>query len=257
MPQSVIHFTVLAFVLGGMAAGALATLSIHLPTFHVYVLPSLIPFCVRLATEGGNANLAMAAMFLMYIVAIVAVAPQTHAAIAQTFPLRFENPDLLLCLEQRVRDRTRRHASVVDFSQRALSGLETDKLLQEAVSIAAQSLPATCAAVMELLPDGDVLAVRAMAGWKGDVLLRAEVSAKPETVSGHALLTGEPTVGHHPRMGTWFELPPELRERGIASIIAVPIWRERGYYGTLEAWSTHPWRPLHNPEVCDSFEEKG
>ncbi len=240
MPQSVIHFTVLAFVLGGMAAGALATLSIHLPTFHAYVFPSLLPFCVRLAVEGGTANLAMAAMFLMYIVAIVAVAPQTRDAIAQTFALRFENRALLLGLEHRVRDRTRRHASVVDFSQRALSGLETDKLLQEAALIVAEGLPATCAAVMELLPGRDMLAVRSTAGWKGDVFTPATVSAKSGTVSGYALLTGEPTVSHDPRADTRFEIPPELRERGIVSMIVVPIWGERTYYGTLEAWSTEP-----------------
>jgi diguanylate cyclase (GGDEF)-like protein len=240
LPDSPIHFTVLAFVLGGMAAGALAILSVHLPTFHAYVLPSLLPFCARLTFEGETASLAMAAMFLMYIVAVVVVAPKTHAALAQTFALRLENRALLQGLERRVRDRTRRQASVVDFSQRALSGLETDTLLREAACIVAAGLPATCAAVMELLPDSDLLAVRATAGWKDDVILQANVPAGPESLSGYTLRTGEPTVCHDPLNETRFEIPRVLRERGVRSIIVVPIWGDRAYYGTLEAWNTEP-----------------
>jgi diguanylate cyclase (GGDEF)-like protein len=240
LPDSPIHFTVLAFVLGGMAAGALATLSVHLPTFHAYVLPSLLPFCVRLAVEGGTDSLAMAAMFLMYIVAIIVVAPRTHAALAQTFALRLENRALLHGLERRVHDRTRRHASVVDFSQRALSGLETARLLREAASIVAEGLPATCAVVMELLPDSDLLAVRATAGWTDDVVIQANVSAGRRSLCGYALRTGEPAVCHDPGIETRFEIPFVLRERGVVNIIAVPIWGERAHYGTLVAWNTEP-----------------
>jgi diguanylate cyclase (GGDEF)-like protein len=240
VPHSTLHMTTIAFVLGGMAAGALATLTAHLPAFHAYVLLSLAPFCVRLAIEGGNEHLAMAAMCLMYIIALLVVGSHTHAALVQSFALRFENHALLRSLEQRVQNRTRRHATVVDFSQRALSGLDTDSLLREAVSIVADGLPAECAALIEYLPASDVLVVRALAGWQDDVLARARWPTDPESAPGYALRTGEPAVSHDLRLEKRFEVPSVLRDRGVASTIAVPIWGEQSSFGVLEAWSTEP-----------------
>jgi diguanylate cyclase (GGDEF)-like protein len=241
VPESVIHSIVTAFVLGGMAAGALAILSAHLPTFRVFVLLPLVPFCVRLAAEGGAEHLAMAAMCLIYIIVLLVIDAQTQSTLAQSFALRFENSALLRSVEQRVQDRTRHHATVVDFSHRALSGLDTDSLLREAASIVADGLPAQCAVVMEWLPANNVLAVRATAGWQDDGVTHAQLPANFEWPSGYALRTGEPTVSHDLRMEKRFEIPPLLRERGVVSTIAVAIWGDRSPFGVLEAWSTELW----------------
>src|SRR5688572_14783620 len=134
VPGSPLHLAMLVFVLGGMAAGALTTLSAYPRALNGYLLLSLTPFCVRLATEGGVDGLVMAGMAGLFIVSLLVIGHQTHKVIAQTFALRFENDRLIRSLEQRVDDRTRRHAAVVELSQRALSGLDTDSLLREAAS---------------------------------------------------------------------------------------------------------------------------
>jgi diguanylate cyclase (GGDEF)-like protein len=241
VPYSAIHSILMAFVLGGMAAGALAILSAHPPTFRAYVLLSLVPFCVRLAAEGGAEHLAMAAMCLIYIIVLLVIGVQTQSALAQSFALRFENRALLRSLEQRVQDRTRRHATVVDFSHRALSGLDADSLLREAAAIVADGLPAQCAVVMEWLPASNVLAVRAAAGWQDGGVTHARLPANFGWPSGYALRTGEPTVSHDLRTEKRFEIPPLLRERGVVSTIAVAIWGDQSPFGVLEAWSTESW----------------
>ena len=240
LPHSTVHATIIAFVLGGMAAGALATLTAHLPTFHAYVLLSLVPYCLRLAAEGDGAHVAMAMMFLMYIIALLIVGPQTHAALVQSFALRFENTALLRSLEQRVQDRTRRHATVVDFSQRALSGLETDSLLREAVAIVADGLPADCVTLLEYLPANGSFAMRARAGWQDDLVTPALWQTGPQSASAYVLRTGEPAVSNDLRLERRFQVPSALHERGVVSAIAVPIWGERAPFGVLEAWSTEP-----------------
>jgi diguanylate cyclase (GGDEF)-like protein/PAS domain S-box-containing protein len=95
VPHSPIHATVLAFVLGGMGAGAVASLNAHLPAFHAYLVPSVLPFAARLAAAGDAEHLAMAGMALMYVAALLLVGRRAHASLAQSIALRFTNADLL------------------------------------------------------------------------------------------------------------------------------------------------------------------
>ena len=78
VPHSPIHHTVLAFVLGGMGAGAVASLTAHLPAFHAYLVPSVLPFAARLAAVGDAEHLAMAGMALMYVAALLLVGWRAH-----------------------------------------------------------------------------------------------------------------------------------------------------------------------------------
>jgi hypothetical protein len=61
------HLVVLGFVLGGMGAGAVASLTPYIWAFYAYLLPSVLPFTVKLATLGGVEHSAMAAMCALYV----------------------------------------------------------------------------------------------------------------------------------------------------------------------------------------------
>jgi diguanylate cyclase (GGDEF)-like protein/PAS domain S-box-containing protein len=94
VPGSPLDEIVLAFVLGGMAAGATVSLIGHLPAFIAYLVPSLLPFALRLAITGDAEHLAMAGMVLMYFGALLLVGWRTHGSWARTIALRFANADL-------------------------------------------------------------------------------------------------------------------------------------------------------------------
>ena len=237
IPGSAIHLAMLVFVLGGMAAGALTTLSARPRALNGYLLLSLLPFCVRLALEGGLDNLVMAGMAGLFVVSLLVIGQQTHTFIAQTFALRFENRHLVRSLEQSVDDRTRRHAAVVEFSHRALSGLDTDSLLREAASIVTDGLPATSALISEWAPERDAMTIRAAAGRDAGTVGQVLMPTDPTSPARQALTTGQPAVSGDLRLDGRFSVPPVLQELGVASVISVPIWGHERPFGVLEAWS--------------------
>jgi diguanylate cyclase (GGDEF)-like protein/PAS domain S-box-containing protein len=114
MPGSPIHEIVLAFVLGGMGAGAAVALAAHLPAFLAYLVPSVLPFALRLATVGDAEHAAMAGMVLLYVGSLLVLGWRTHASWARTIALRFANADLA------------RVAAIIDSSFDAIIGMTPD-----------------------------------------------------------------------------------------------------------------------------------
>ena len=114
VPGSTHHEIVLAFVLGGMGAGATVSLAAHLPALVVYLVPSVLPLVLRLAIVGDAEHLAMAAMVLMYAGALLLVGWRTQVSWARTIALRFSNADLA------------RFAAIVDSSFDAIISMTPD-----------------------------------------------------------------------------------------------------------------------------------
>jgi diguanylate cyclase (GGDEF)-like protein len=239
LPQSVGLATLTAFVLGGMAAGALAMLTAHLAAFRLFVLLSLLPFSLRLIWEGGDVHLAMAAMFVTYMVVILVAGPQMHAAIVESLALRFENSKLLRNLEERVNARTIRHATVVDFSQRALSGLALDEVLLEATTIVREGLSASGAVIMQLLSE-NVLIVRAISATSNAAQPKVSFPADPNFAATCAISRGEPLIVEDFAREPTLKVCPPLSECGVRSTLCVPIWVEGRAQAVLQAWSTEP-----------------
>jgi PAS domain S-box-containing protein len=67
--------------------------------------------------------------------------------------------------EEELRARVRQQAAVAGLGQGALSGLELGGLMEEATSLVARNLGAEYSHVLELLPDGATLLLRAGTGW--------------------------------------------------------------------------------------------
>ena len=249
VPGSPIHLAMLVFVLGGMAAGAMATLSAWPRALYGYLVLSLVPFCVRLAMEGGTGSLAMAGMAGLFVGSLLVIGRQTHKVLTQTFALRFENRELIRSLEQRVDDRTRRHAAVVEFSHRALSGLDTKSLLREAASLVTDGLPGTLALISEWQSESRTLSIRAAAGRGASAVKQSPAwTADATSPASHAVRTGEPAIVPDLRMERRFTVPPPLHDLGMVSAISVPIWGPNRPFGVLEAWSREP-RPAGADDV--------
>jgi signal transduction histidine kinase/CheY-like chemotaxis protein len=84
----------LAFVVGGMVAGAAGTLAYYLPAFYAFAVPALLPLAARIALQGDRIHLAMGALLVVYGLVLVFTAGNSSRAIAEAFRLRFENEDL-------------------------------------------------------------------------------------------------------------------------------------------------------------------
>ncbi len=93
--ESLAHQTFLAFVIGGMVAGAAAAFSSIMKAFLAYSVPALTPIIIRFALLGDEFHLAMGGMVLLYGVLMFFIAKQINIVRITSVKLRFENSDLV------------------------------------------------------------------------------------------------------------------------------------------------------------------
>lgn len=131
--------------------------------------------------------------------------------------------------------RAKRLSVVNDLSQRALAGGSLDELLVDAVSIVAGALEVEFCKVLELLPAGDLLLLRAGVGWRDGLVGHAQVPAGVDSQAGYTLTSGEPVVVWDLRGETRFSGPALLREHDVVSGISVVIGGREKPYGVMGA----------------------
>ena len=90
----------LTFVVGGMAAAAVASLPLQPVTCLAYTLPSMLPLVTLFALEGDPISLAMAAMLMLYLVVLLAALANGYAAFLDTVRTKVENLTLQSGLAQ-------------------------------------------------------------------------------------------------------------------------------------------------------------
>lgn len=96
--DSSMHQVFLAFVLGGMVAGAAGTLSIIRVAFLSFSLPVLTPLIFRFFAVGDEIHFAMGGMTVFFAVLIHAAALRVHSLSVLSFKLRFANRSLVTYL---------------------------------------------------------------------------------------------------------------------------------------------------------------
>ena len=70
LPDNIVEQTFFAFVIGGMCAGALVSLSYYLPAFIAYVYTAGLPLAFLFLLEGQTIYVAMGCMALVFIAAV-------------------------------------------------------------------------------------------------------------------------------------------------------------------------------------------
>lgn len=95
IPDSAIHQIFLAFVLAGLAAGAMSTLSSYRGAYLAYLLPSLAPFTVQILRQGGQLHLAMGLLLMLFAAMMLVISRRIHETLTNSLRLRFENGDLV------------------------------------------------------------------------------------------------------------------------------------------------------------------
>jgi PAS domain S-box-containing protein len=133
--------------------------------------------------------------------------------------------------------RLRQQAAIATLSQHALSAADLDRLLSEAVGTVAAILHVECTEVLELLPEGTQLLLRAGVGWSAGEVGRATESCGTASQAGYTLRSGHPVVVSDLHTEGRFGTSARLREHGIVSGLSVPIRGRNRPYGVLGAHS--------------------
>jgi two-component system, sensor histidine kinase len=113
LPDPPLYRLFVAFVLGGMAAGSVVTLSPLLPVVTAFLLPCMLPLTIRLALEGSPVWLGMSALTLLFTCGLWAAAWKLNGWISTMLHLKMEKSQLadelssvLADLERKVEQRT-------------------------------------------------------------------------------------------------------------------------------------------------------
>jgi GAF domain-containing protein len=131
--------------------------------------------------------------------------------------------------------RARQQEIVARLGQQALAGIELTELFDRAVTNVAQTLEVEYCKILELLPEGDELILRAGTGWEPGHVGYSTVSASVETQAGHTLLSDEPIIIEDWLTETRFKRSRMLQDHEVRSGLSVVIAGETKPFGVLSA----------------------
>jgi signal transduction histidine kinase len=140
--------------------------------------------------------------------------------------------------EEESRTHTRQQAVVAELSQLALGGVELDRLMDQTVDGVARTLEVEYCQVLELLPGGTTLHLRAGAGWRQGYVRRATVSAAPSLLPGYTIASKQPVVVEDLGAEVRFAEAAHVQEHGVVSGLCVGIAGDNRTFGVLSAHST-------------------
>jgi GAF domain-containing protein len=124
-------------------------------------------------------------------------------------------------------------ATLASFGGRALGSSDIGELLQEATRLVSDAVEVDLVKVLELLPDGQSLLVRAGVNWNPGVVGHATIPAHGGSPAGQALRTNTPIISDIAAENR-FKIPDLLLEHGVKSTVNVVIRGEHGPFGVLE-----------------------
>jgi PAS domain S-box-containing protein len=168
----------------------------------------------------------------------------------RAFPIRDSSGEIHRCVgisqditarkqvELELQTRAAQQKAVAQLSQYALEGEDLDTFLDATVRVTARVLDVELCKMLELLPDGSGLRMRAGVGWKEGLVGHAVVAAGQDSQAGYTLLSNAPVIVEDLRTESRFTGPPLLREHGVVSGISVVIGDPQRPLGVLGAHST-------------------
>jgi diguanylate cyclase (GGDEF)-like protein/PAS domain S-box-containing protein len=88
--QSIAHQAFLAFIIAGMSAGAITTLSAQLLTALAFVLLSNVPLALQFAMSSHNMAIEMAVMILFFVTMLIPISLRFHYTLKKQLTEHFE-----------------------------------------------------------------------------------------------------------------------------------------------------------------------
>ena len=131
--------------------------------------------------------------------------------------------------------------ALAEFGELALKSESLNTILEEACSLVGRALETDLSKVMELLPDGTNLLVRAGVGWKPGVVGTTIVAADETSPEGLTLKDGA-VISVDRATETRFSYHDFMEDHGVEAFVnvLVPSSKERRPFGVLEVDSRRP-----------------
>ena len=140
--------------------------------------------------------------------------------------------------EQEIERRTHQQAVVAELGLRALANDDLQDLMDDAATLVAQTLGVEYAKVVELLPGGQELLMRAGVGWKEGLVGEARESVGEGSEAGYTLHSDEPVIMEDLSTEERFAMTPLLAEHRVVSGMSVVIHGREAPFGALCTHST-------------------
>ncbi len=119
--------------------------------------------------------------------------------------------------------RARQQEAVAVLGQFALAQHDLQALMEKAVQMVAEVLTVHYTKVLELLPNGTALRLRAGMGWKPGLVGVGTVGAGRDSQAGFTLISDQPVIVEDLRTERRFSGPPLLHDHGVISGLSVVI----------------------------------
>lgn len=140
--------------------------------------------------------------------------------------------------ELELSNRAKQQAAIALLGQRALSGIKLSSLMDEAVTLIANTLDVEYCKILELLPNTKELFLCSGVGWRSGIVGNAKVGTDLNSQAGYTLLFHEPVVVKDLRKESRFNGPALLHEHHVISGISVIIAGQNQPWGVLGAHCT-------------------
>jgi diguanylate cyclase (GGDEF)-like protein/PAS domain S-box-containing protein len=97
-PDAVLQELFLLFVLAGLAAGGMSTLSSLRGAYATFLVPAILPSAVKLMLWEGEMYVAMSSMVILFIAMMSLISARHYRSVTESLRLRFHNADLVVDL---------------------------------------------------------------------------------------------------------------------------------------------------------------
>lgn len=140
-------------------------------------------------------------------------------------------------LETQLKARVSQQAAIAELGQRALVGTDLSVLMEETVSLVAQTLNVEYVKILKLILPENILQLQAGIGWPAEWLGQATVGTGTHSQAGFALLSHKPVVVEDLTTETRFTQSALCQAHPVVSGMSVIIQGQRRSFGVLEVHS--------------------
>lgn len=137
--------------------------------------------------------------------------------------------------ERALRSRVHQEEVIAQLGLLALGGIALDALMERSAFLVSQALDVEFCKILELLPDGTALRLRAGVGWQDGLVGRATEPAGLDSHAGYTLYAASPTTVDVLHTETRFRNSPLLAAHGVVSGVDVIIHGTEAPFGILGA----------------------
>ena len=135
--------------------------------------------------------------------------------------------------EEETRKRAQQQAVVARIGQRALAETDLNHLIDEAVTLVAETLDTRYSKFLELLPEKDELLLHSGSGWKKGYVGRAKIRTGADSQSGYTLLSSEPVISEDLDAESRFSASSLQYEHGVKSGMSIIVHGPDRPFGVL------------------------